>query len=142
MTSQEAQLRERIRCDIEELRRRGVEVGENCQVWGCVDLVFPEKVRIGRNCVIAGEAALLSHGPFQLEGERCVIGDNCYIGYGAIILPGVTVGAGSIVGAGAVVTENVPPEMIVAGNPARRIRDRDPYELTDYIARREAGELL
>jgi acetyltransferase-like isoleucine patch superfamily enzyme len=47
------------------------------------------------------------------------------IGTGAIILPGVTVGRGSVVGAGAVVTERVPPFTIVAGVPARPIRQVD-----------------
>jgi acetyltransferase-like isoleucine patch superfamily enzyme len=50
------------------------------------------------------------------------------IGTNAVILPGVTVGRGSIVGAGAVVTRDVPPFSVVAGVPARVIRQRDPQE--------------
>ena len=50
------------------------------------------------------------------------------IGTNAVILPGVTVGRGSIVGAGAVVTRDVPPFTVVAGVPARVIRQRNPQE--------------
>ena len=46
----------------------------------------------------------------------------------SIILPGVTIGSGAIVGAGSVVTKNVPPYTIVAGNPARIIREIPPDE--------------
>lgn len=53
------------------------------------------------------------------------VGDYVWIGAGAIILPGVTIGEGAVVAAGAVVTKNVEPRMIVAGNPARRIRSVD-----------------
>lgn len=51
------------------------------------------------------------------------IGDNVWIGGGAILLPGVAIGANSVVGAGAVVTRDVPSDVVVAGNPARVIRE-------------------
>jgi acetyltransferase-like isoleucine patch superfamily enzyme len=51
---------------------------------------------------------------------------NVWIGFDACVLPGVTIGEGSIVGARSVVTANVPPFTIVAGNPARMIRQLDP----------------
>jgi acetyltransferase-like isoleucine patch superfamily enzyme len=49
--------------------------------------------------------------------------DKAWIGFNSIILKGVTIGEGSIIGAGSVVTKNVPPWTIVAGNPARVIRE-------------------
>jgi len=51
---------------------------------------------------------------------------NVWIGFDSCVLPGVTIGRGSIVGARSVVTEDVPPYTVVAGNPARRIRDLEP----------------
>jgi acetyltransferase-like isoleucine patch superfamily enzyme len=51
------------------------------------------------------------------------INDRVWIGFNSIILKGVTIGEGGIVGAGSVVTKDVPPYTIVAGNPARVIRE-------------------
>jgi len=52
-----------------------------------------------------------------------VIEDNVWLGGGAILLPGVRIGRNAVVGAGAVVPRNVPENTIVAGNPARVIRE-------------------
>lgn len=54
------------------------------------------------------------------------IGDNVWIGSGAIILPGVNLGMGCIVGAGAVVTRDVPPHTLVAGIPAKIVKEIQP----------------
>ena len=54
--------------------------------------------------------------------KRVKIEDNVWIGMDALILKGVTIGKNSIVGARAVVTKNVPPNSIVAGNPARVVK--------------------
>ena len=50
------------------------------------------------------------------------------IGSGAVILAGITIGEGAMVGAGSVVTKDVPPRTIVAGNPARVIRELEEGE--------------
>ena len=52
------------------------------------------------------------------------IGNHVWIGAGATILKGVTIGDNAIIGAGSVVTKDVPPNTIVAGNPAHIIRQR------------------
>jgi len=52
-----------------------------------------------------------------------VIEDNVWLGGGAILLPGVRIGRNAVVGAGAVVTRSVPANTVVAGNPARVIRE-------------------
>jgi acetyltransferase-like isoleucine patch superfamily enzyme len=62
--------------------------------------------------------------------------DNVWIGFDVCVLPGVTIGEGSVVGARSVVNADVPAYTVVAGNPARPIRelprpaDRDPLEST------------
>jgi acetyltransferase-like isoleucine patch superfamily enzyme len=57
------------------------------------------------------------------------IGRNVWIGFDCVVLPGVTIGDGAIVGARSVVTEDVPPFTIVAGNPARVIRQIENDEV-------------
>jgi maltose O-acetyltransferase len=89
---------------------------------------FP--IQIGDDVSIGPEAAILTlgHDPrspeFADRGGPVSIGDHAWIGFRAIVLPGVTIGEGAVVGAGAVVSRDVPPFMIVAGNPARPIGSR------------------
>jgi len=61
------------------------------------------------------------------------LGHDVWIGHGAIILPGVKIGTGAVVGAGSVVTKDVPPYCIVAGVPARRIRERFPRRIAERL---------
>lgn len=70
--------------------------------------------------------------PSEEEGQKRIvrsmlgsIGDNVCIGGGSKILPGVAIGDRSVVGAGSVVTRDVPPGVVVAGNPARIVRHLD-----------------
>ena len=63
----------------------------------------------------------LIEGPTIRRGAR--------VGGGAILCPGIEIGEDAFVGAGAVVTKNVPPRVIVVGNPARVLRDVPPEEL-------------
>jgi phosphonate metabolism protein (transferase hexapeptide repeat family) len=58
--------------------------------------------------------------------QRVRIGHDTWIGHKAIILPGVQIGNGAVVAAGSVVTKNVPPYTIVAGVPAKPVRQRFP----------------
>ena len=59
----------------------------------------------------------------QLKPRPVIIEDGVWLGARSILLPGVTVGRGSVVGAGAVVTKDVPANVIVAGVPAKVIRE-------------------
>jgi len=63
------------------------------------------------------------------------IGHDVWIGHGAIILPGRTIGTGAVIAGGAVVTKDVAPYAIVAGNPARPIRDRFPKPIAERLLR-------
>ena len=73
----------------------------------------------------ADEAAI-----FAARAARIArIGHDTWLGHACIIKPGVVMGDGSVVGAGAVVTKDVAPYNIVAGNPARVIRLRQPPEI-------------
>jgi phosphonate metabolism protein (transferase hexapeptide repeat family) len=64
-----------------------------------------------------------------------IVGHDVWIGHGAIVLPGRRVGTGAVVAAGAVVTKDVDPYAIVAGNPARVIRQRFPAAVAAGLQR-------
>ena len=67
---------------------------------------------------------------FAARAERLtVIGHDTWLGHGCMVKPGLTVGDGAVIGAGAVVTRDVAPYSIVAGNPARVIRLRQPPDI-------------
>lgn len=61
-----------------------------------------------------------------VEARPVRIERNVWIGFDTCVLPGVTIGEGSVVGARSVVTEDVPPYTVVAGNPARVVRQLTP----------------
>ncbi|MCE7029927.1 DapH/DapD/GlmU-related protein [Jiella avicenniae] len=68
------------------------------------------------------------------RASTVTIGNDVWIGHGAILMPGVSVGDGAVIGGGSVVTGNVPAYTIVAGVPARPIRDRFPGPIAARIA--------
>ena len=119
------------------MRKLGYTVGEN--VYFPSDLIIGQnlvddqgKITIGNRVAIGPRVILLSMEHPNVSKLRNVmgtkvggvtIGDDCWIGAGAIVLAGVTIGECSIVGAGAVVTKDVPPYTVVAGVPARKIKD-------------------
>ncbi|NWG23633.1 MAG: chloramphenicol acetyltransferase [Pseudorhodoplanes sp.] len=67
------------------------------------------------------------------RAQQVTIGHDVWIGHGAIILPRRKIGTGAVVAAGAVVTRDVPDYAIVAGNPARPIRQRFPDRVADRL---------
>ncbi|MEI2777259.1 MAG: DapH/DapD/GlmU-related protein [Tetrasphaera sp.] len=84
-----------------------------------------QRVAIGPRVTIVTGSHLIG-GPERRRGDSVsapvVIGDGAWLGAASTILPGVTVGAGAIVAAGAVVTDDVAPDTLVAGVPARLVR--------------------
>jgi acetyltransferase-like isoleucine patch superfamily enzyme len=96
-------------------------------------------IAIGSNVSISGETIILTadHDPdsemFVGRHKPVTILDRAWIGTRALILPGVSIGEGAVVAAGTVVTKNVAPYTIVAGVPAKVIRQRSNdlnYELS------------
>lgn len=68
----------------------------------------------------------------QSKGD-VVIGNDVWVAREAMILSGVTIGDGAVIGARAVVSRDVPPYMIVAGNPAVEIRTRFPQPIVERL---------
>lgn len=97
-----------------------------CTILDC------NEVRIG-NHVMIGPSVQIYTAAHHLNAEErnqgwevakpITIEDNVWIGGAAILLPGVRIGKNAVVGAGAVVTRDVPPNTVVAGIPARTIRE-------------------
>ncbi|WEG13612.1 acyltransferase [Pullulanibacillus sp. KACC 23026] len=102
-----------------------MEIGEKTALALMVmpDLMFPEKIRIGRNSIIGYNTTLLAHEYLIHEyrlGEVS-IGDEVMIGANCTILPGVDIGDGAVVCAGTLVHRDVPPGSMVGGNPMKII---------------------
>lgn len=93
------------------------------------------KVIIGEGVAVGPKVVILAYSNHYEKGKAIVevrrvgdvmIGDDVFIGAAAVIFPGVSIGTGAVVGAGAIVNRNVPPYAVVAGNPARVIKHREP----------------
>ena len=101
-----------------------VFINQNCTFYDLGGLHIADDVMIGPNVSILTASHPLE--PSQRRGatigRRIVIERNVWIAAGATIVGGVTVGENSVVAAGSVVTQNVPPNVLVGGNPARAIR--------------------
>jgi acetyltransferase-like isoleucine patch superfamily enzyme len=106
-----------------------VTVGHNCRFSDGVTILGLEEVHIGDHVHISGHVIIATSGLDLESAERphinapVHIGNYAWIGAGAMILPGITIGEGAVVGMGSVVTHDVPPYTVVAGNPARKLRD-------------------
>ena len=106
-----------------------VYLNTSCTILDC------NEVRIGQHVMI-GPGVQIYTAAHHLQAEArnqgwevansIVIEDNVWIGGGAILLPGVRIGLNAVVGAGAIVSRSVPANTVVAGNPARVIREIEP----------------
>jgi len=67
------------------------------------------------------------------QAQVVTVGHDVWIGHGAVIMPGVTIGNGAVIGASAVVTHDVPPYAIVAGVPAKPLRQRFSADIAARI---------
>ncbi|RFU71095.1 2,3,4,5-tetrahydropyridine-2,6-dicarboxylate N-acetyltransferase [Peribacillus saganii] len=100
----------------------GAVVGEKTMID--MNVVLGGRATVGKNCHI-GAGAVLAGVVEPPSAKPVVIEDDVLIGANAVVLEGVTVGAGSVVAAGAIVTKDVPPYSVVAGAPAKVIKEID-----------------
>ncbi|MBT2698138.1 acyltransferase [Bacillus sp. ISL-40] len=110
----------------------GLKVGEQTSfaLMVMLDVMFPEKISVGRNTVIGYNTTILAH-EYLIKEYRLgpvVIGSEVMIGANSTILPGVTIGDGAIVSAGTLVHKDVPPGCFVGGNPMRLISTQEELE--------------
>jgi acetyltransferase-like isoleucine patch superfamily enzyme len=113
--------------------QKGVKVGHRCKISShtfiCEGVILEDEVFIGHNVTFINDRyprATNGDGALQSEADwKCVptvVKRGASIGSGTTLLCGVTIGERALVGAGSVVTRDVPPETIVAGNPARILK--------------------
>ncbi|MGP1908900.1 acyltransferase [Metabacillus sp. JX24] len=110
-------------------RLLGMKVGEQTSfaLMVMLDVMFPEKIKVGRNTVIGYNTTLLAH-EYLIREYRLgdiVIGDEVMIGANSTVLPGVEIGDGAIVSAGTLVHKDVPAGAFAGGNPMRIIYTKE-----------------
>ncbi|OIU72391.1 2,3,4,5-tetrahydropyridine-2,6-dicarboxylate N-acetyltransferase [Rossellomorea aquimaris] len=136
--------------------RDQVEIGENCVIMmgsviniGSVvgagtmidmNVVLGGRATVGKNCHI-GAGAVLAGVIEPPSAKPVIIEDDVVIGANAVVLEGVTVGKGAVVAAGAVVVDDVAPFTVVAGTPAKKLKDIDDKTKSKTEIKQELRQL-
>ncbi len=124
------------------LQKKDLKVGKKTFFFDAkstfVDVQRPWMLEIGSYCKIARGTIILQHdysrsvlrryyGQILCEAGKTVIGDNVFIGMNSIILMGTHIGNNVIIGAGSVVKDNIPENVVAAGNPAKIVCTLEEY---------------
>lgn len=116
--------------------QKNAKVGKRCKIsshtFVCEGVTIEDNVFVGHGVTFVNDSyprATTADGGLQTEAdwnvERTLVKKGASIGSGATILANIIIGENAIIGAGSVVTKDVPPDSIVAGNPARVFRTID-----------------
>ena len=115
--------------------QKGVKIGNRCKIsshtFVCEGVTIEDEVLVGHNVTFINDRypkATTEEGELKTDKDwTCtptLVKKGASIGSSATILCGVTIGEKALVGAGSVVTEDVPPDTTVIGNPARPLRNK------------------
>jgi acetyltransferase-like isoleucine patch superfamily enzyme len=145
-----------VGCDVYCANKGTVRIGDNCWIGGGGSISAAESVIIGEFCAISRDVEIRDNNShpidpiarrksmgntrrgwnlanwYDSEISPIWIGNDVWIGRRAMILKGVRIGDGAVVAAGAVVTKDVLPLSVVAGNPARLVKQVECSQL-DFI---------
>ncbi|PLR75834.1 2,3,4,5-tetrahydropyridine-2,6-dicarboxylate N-acetyltransferase [Bacillus sp. V3-13] len=116
----------------------GAVVGEGTMID--MNVVLGGRATVGKNCHI-GAGSVLAGVIEPPSAKPVIVEDDVVIGANAVVLEGVTVGKGAVVAAGAIVIEDVPPYTVVAGTPARVIKEIDEKTKSKTEIKQELRQL-
>jgi acetyltransferase-like isoleucine patch superfamily enzyme len=112
--------------------QKGARVGNRCKISShtfiCEGVILEDEVFVGHNVTFTNDRfpRATTNGKLQTEADwSCIptlVKRGASIGSSAVLLCGITVGENAMIGAGSVVTRDVPPDTVVAGNPAKVVK--------------------
>lgn len=142
---------------IKHLRNIGMKIGDNVTIYSprntIIDEQKPYLIDIGDNVKITEGVIILTHGydwavlkniygAVLGSAGKVKIGNNVFIGMNTLILKDVEIGDNVVIGAGSVVTKNIPPNSVVAGNPARYIMSIEEYYEKRVVAQLKEAQTM
>lgn len=125
------------------------EIGSGCRIGNDVNLqtgviLTPETV-VGDNCFFAGQVAVADekYPSVGIQIRKPVIfGKKVVVGMGAKLIGGIKVGENSVIGMGAIVVNDVPPNSVVAGMPAKVVSTRKEYDRKKRVWEKNKNQVL
>lgn len=116
----------------------GSVIGEGTMID--MNAILGGRATVGKNCHI-GAGAVLAGVIEPPSAKPVIVEDDVMVGANAVVLEGVTIGKGAVVAAGAIVIDDVPPNTVVAGTPARVIKEIDEKTKSKTEIKQELRQL-
>ena len=117
-----------------------IKIGDNVLVMNGVRISSAKEIIIGDGCMLANFCYIMDSDWHDIynrnispgKSSSVILENNVWVGDSAIICKGVRIGENSIIGAGSVVREDVPPNAVAIGNPAKVVKYLDPERIVKF----------